>query len=156
MDSTKVQAIHEWKVPRSARAVRGFLGLAGYYRKFIHNYSSIAAPLTALLKKEGFAWGAEAASTFLALKEGVTSASMLVMPAFDKPFVVECDTSSHGFGVVLIQEGHPIAFSAVRWHLDIKPWQPTSVSSLVWSRLCATGGHTSRGAVSQSRRITTA
>jgi hypothetical protein len=109
MDSAKVQAIHEWKVPRSAREVRGFHGLAGYYRKFIHNYDSIAAPLTTLLK-EGFAWGPEAASAFLALKEAVTSALVLAMPAFDKPFVVECDASSHGFGAVLIQEGHPIAF----------------------------------------------
>ena len=54
MDPAKVQAILDWPVPRSARAVRGFLGLAGYYRKFVHNYGTVAAPLTALLKKEGF------------------------------------------------------------------------------------------------------
>ena len=68
MDPTKVQAIHDWPVPRSARAVRGFLGLAGYYRKFVHNYVSVAAPLTALLKKDGFSWGNEAAAAFTALK----------------------------------------------------------------------------------------
>jgi hypothetical protein len=110
MDSSKVQAIHDWLVPRSTRAVRGFLGLAGYYRKFIHSYSSIVALLTALLKKEGFTWGPEATSAFLALKEAVTSAPVLAMPDFTKPFVVECDASSHGFGAVLIQEGHPITF----------------------------------------------
>jgi hypothetical protein len=101
MDSAKVQAIHNWPVPHLARAVRGFLGLAGYYCKFIHNYGSIALPLTALLK-EGFAWGPEAAAAFLTLKEAVTSAPV--------PFVVECDASSHGFGAVLLQDGHPIAF----------------------------------------------
>jgi hypothetical protein len=54
MDPTKVQAIHDWPTPWSACAVRGFLGLAGYYRKFIHNYGTVTAPLTALLKKDSF------------------------------------------------------------------------------------------------------
>jgi hypothetical protein len=54
MDPAKVQAILDWPAPRSARAVRGFLGLAGYYRKFINNYETVAAPLTALLKKDDF------------------------------------------------------------------------------------------------------
>ncbi|WVZ87490.1 hypothetical protein U9M48_034121 [Paspalum notatum var. saurae] len=131
MDSAKVQAIHDWPELRSARAVRGFLGLAGYYRKFIHNYGSIAAPFAALLKKEGFAWGPEAASAFLALKKAVTSAPVLAMPNFDKPFIVECDASSQ----VAVAPRHR------------GPRQPTSVSSLAWSGRCATGGHT-RGAVS--------
>ena len=109
MDPAKVQAIHDWPQPRSARAVRGFLGLAGYYRKFVHNYGTIAAPLTALLK-EGFAWTTEAAVAFSALKGAVTSAPVLTLLDFSKPFVVECDASTYGFGAVLIQEAHPIAF----------------------------------------------
>jgi hypothetical protein len=110
MDPTKVQAVRDWQQPRSARAVRSFLGLAGYYRKFVHNYGTIAAPLTALLKKDGFAWSPDAAAAFNALKEAVTSAPALAMPDFTKMFVVECDASSHGFGAVLIQDSHPVAF----------------------------------------------
>jgi len=110
MDPTKVQAIVDWPAPRSARAIRGFLGLAGYYRKFVHNYGTVAAPLTALLKKEGFSWNHDAAAAFAALKAAITTAPVLAMPDFTKPFTVECDASSHGFGAVLIQDGHPIAF----------------------------------------------
>jgi len=110
MDPAKVQAVRDWPTPRSARAVRGFLGLAGYYRKFVHNYGTIAAPLTALLKKEGFLWSSEASAAFDALKEAVTTAPVLSMPDFSKPFIVECDASSHGFGAVMVQDSHPVAF----------------------------------------------
>ena len=110
MDPAKVEAVRDWPQPRSARAVRGFLGLAGYYRKFVHDYGVIAAPLTALLKKEGFSWTEEATTAFTALKTAVTSAPVLALPDFTKPFIVECDASSHGFGAVLIQDSHPIAF----------------------------------------------
>jgi len=110
MDPAKVQAILDWPTPRSARAVRGFLGLAGYYRKFVHNYGTVAAPLTALLKKDGFSWDDATAAAFTALKAAVTTAPVLAMPDFAKVFVVECDASSHGFGAVLVQDGHPVAF----------------------------------------------
>jgi hypothetical protein len=109
-DPVKVQAIHDWPTPRSACAVRGFLGLAGYYRKFVHNYGTVAAPLTALLKKDSFTWDDAAATAFPALKAAVTSAPVLAMPDFAKLFVVECDASTIGFGAVLVQEGHPVAY----------------------------------------------
>jgi hypothetical protein len=110
MDPAKVQAVRDWPRPRTARAVRGFLGLAGYYRKFVQNYDVIAAPLTTLLKKEGFSWSEVAEVAFVALNDAVTSAPVLAMPDFAKVFTVECDTSTYGFGAVLVQEGHPIAF----------------------------------------------
>ena len=84
--------------------------MAGYYRKFVHDYGTIAAPLTALLKKEGFRWTPDTTAAFQALKAAVTSALVLSLADLDKPFVVECDASTHGFRAVLIQEKHPIAY----------------------------------------------
>jgi hypothetical protein len=111
MDPAKVAAIYDWPPPRSVRAVRGFLGLAAYYRRFVNNYGTMAAPLTTLLKKDGFVWDDATKVAFTALKAAISSAPVLAMPDFAKLFVVECDASSSGFGAVLVQEGHPVAFS---------------------------------------------
>jgi transposase InsO family protein len=109
MDPAKLQAIHDWPALRSARAMRGFLGLTRYYRKFVQDYGKIVAPLTSLLK-EAFSWNDEAQTAFQALKAAVTSAPVLALPDFTKGFIVECDASMHGFGAVLLQEHHPIAY----------------------------------------------
>lgn len=69
VDQSKIEAITKWPLPRTVRAVRGFLGLSGYYRKFIQGYGVIAAPLTKLLRKIGFSWNEEAEEAFLALKK---------------------------------------------------------------------------------------
>jgi hypothetical protein len=110
MDSDKVAAVASWPTPRSPRGVRGFLGLAGYYRKFIRDFGSIAAPLTRLLRKEAFAWTPEAAEAFDALKRALSSAPVLQMPDFTREFVVDCDASGAGFGAVLHQGSGPLAF----------------------------------------------
>ena len=110
VDKQKVDAILSWPVPSSARAVRGFLGLAGYYRRFIRDYGSIAAPLTALLKKEGFRWNQDAERAFRALQRALTKATVLQLPDFDRDFVVECDASGSGFGAILHQGDGPLAF----------------------------------------------
>ncbi|GJU81686.1 ribonuclease H-like domain-containing protein [Tanacetum coccineum] len=81
--------------------VRGFLGLAGYYRRFIKYYASIAAPLSCLLQKDGFKWGTVEAAAFDALKHQLSHAPILGLPNFDDTFVVEADTSSKGIGNTL-------------------------------------------------------
>jgi hypothetical protein len=110
MDSDKVAAVASWPLPRSPRGVRGFLGLAGYYRKFIRDFGSITAPLTRLLRKEAFVWTVEADEAFAALKRALSSAPVLQMPDFARQFVVDCDASGTGFGAVLHQGGGPLAF----------------------------------------------
>jgi hypothetical protein len=110
MDSTKVEVVSSWPVPTSARALRGFLGLAGYYRRFIKDFGAIAAPLTQLLKRNAFLWSDEATAAFEALKKALTEAPVLHLPDFNQEFVVDCDASGSGFGAVLHQRGGPIAY----------------------------------------------
>jgi hypothetical protein len=110
MDPAKVTAVETWSCPRTLRALRGFLGLTGYYRKFLVGYGAVAGPLTALLKREAFHWLEEANDAFQQLKQALMIALLLQMPDFSKRFVVDCDASGAGFGVVLHQGDGAIAF----------------------------------------------
>ena len=110
MERDKVQAVLEWQQPHNIRQLRGFLGLTGYYRRFIRNYASLAAPLTDLLKKDTFCWNDKAAEAFHGLKRAITSQPVLVLPNFDMPFEIETDASGVGIGAVLSQQKHPIAY----------------------------------------------
>jgi hypothetical protein len=107
MDKQKGQAVLEWPMPRS---VRVFLGLTGYYRRFIRDYDVIADPLTRLLRKEGFKWSPEAESAFRALQLALTRAPVLQLLAFDCAFIIECDASESSFDAVLHQGEGPVAF----------------------------------------------
>ena len=82
VDPTKIQAVIEWPIPTTTRGVRGFLGLVGYYRKFIHHFGSIAAPLTRLLTKEGFQWNEATEMAFKKLKEALSNPPILHLPDF--------------------------------------------------------------------------
>ncbi|KAL0419018.1 UNVERIFIED_CONTAM: Retrovirus-related Pol polyprotein from transposon [Sesamum radiatum] len=109
-DSSKLRAIADWPAPSSFTVLRGFLGITGYYRRFVWNYASIAAPLTNLLKQSSFSWPPVAAAAFLALRAALLVIPTLRLPDFSLPFEVTTDASQMAIGAVLSQGRHPIAF----------------------------------------------
>jgi hypothetical protein len=110
-DPKKIQAVRDWPTPTDVKQLRGFLGLSGYYRKFIKHYGVLSKPLSDLLKKGAlFTWTPQLQRCFDTLKQALVTAPVLALPNFSKVFILETDASDKGIGVELMQGGHPIAY----------------------------------------------
>ena len=110
-DPAKVQAVLSWPIPVNVKQLKGFLGLTGYYRKFIKHYGMMARPLIDFLKKGcQFQWTPQTDKAFQMLKQSLVQAPVLAVPNFDLPFVLETDASDYGIGAVLMQSDHPVAY----------------------------------------------
>ncbi|WVZ70923.1 hypothetical protein U9M48_019552 [Paspalum notatum var. saurae] len=113
VDPSKVKDVLNWKQPETVTEIRSFLGLAGYYRRFIKDFSKTAKPMTSLTKKNAkYLWSSNCEEAFQTLKKPLTSAPVLAQPDVTKPFDVYCDASGNGLGCVLMQEGRVIAYAS--------------------------------------------
>nr|GEV08418.1 hypothetical protein [Tanacetum cinerariifolium] len=97
-DPNKIKAMQSWSVPSNIKQLSGFLGLTGYYRRFVQNYASIIQPLTVLLNKNAFAWNKKAHQAFKQLKQAMSQASVLALPIFQKEFIIETNAPGYGVG----------------------------------------------------------
>jgi hypothetical protein len=112
IDPNKVQDMLNWKPPTNVSEIRSFLGLAGYYRRFIEGFSKLAKPMTALLENAKFVWSVKCQANFEELKKRLTTAPVLTLPDLSKSFSIYCDASRLGLGCVLMQEGRVVAYAS--------------------------------------------
>ncbi|KAL5555181.1 hypothetical protein UlMin_037417 [Ulmus minor] len=113
VDPAKIEAVSKWPTPTNVTEIRSFLGLAGYYRRFVEGFSSLAAPLTALTKKgKKYEWTEKCEESFQELKRRLTSAPILTIPNGEEGFVIYSDASKIGLGAVIMQNGKVIAYAS--------------------------------------------
>ncbi|GKF05310.1 putative reverse transcriptase domain-containing protein [Tanacetum coccineum] len=113
VDPTKIESIKYWASPKSPTEIRQFLGLAGYYQRFIKGFSKIAKPMTKLTqKKVTFVWGDKQEATFQLLKQKLCSAPIIALPEGSEDFIVYCDASIKGLGDVLMKREKVIAYAS--------------------------------------------
>ncbi|XP_074288176.1 putative mitochondrial protein AtMg00860 [Silene latifolia] len=113
MDPTKIEAVSKWVAPKNVAEIRSFLGLAGYYRRFVKDFSKIARLLTSLMRKENrFKWDRICETALFILKERLTMAPVLSLPKGSENFEVYTDASNNGLGCVLMQNVRVIAYAS--------------------------------------------
>ena len=113
MDPRKIEVIIGWKPPRNVKKVRSFLGLAGYYKRFVKWFSMTAAPMRRLLQKNvKFEWSEKCQVSFDKLKAFLTQAPVLTQPTYGKKYVIFSDSSLNGLGCVLMQEGKVVTYAS--------------------------------------------
>ncbi|XP_048607727.1 uncharacterized protein LOC111211085 isoform X2 [Brassica napus] len=136
VDQEKISAISEWPTPKNVTEIRSFLGLAGYYRKYVNNFASIAKPMTRLTGKDTeFDWTEECSGSFTELKRQLTHAPVLVLPRPGIPYDVYTDASGTGLGCVLMQEGQVIAYASrqLRPHEANYPTHDLELAAVVFA-----------------------
>jgi hypothetical protein len=134
VDPSKVKDVLNWMPPTNASEIRSFLGLAGYYRWFIKDFSKIAKPMTRLLKKnKDFDWTEECQVSFDELKKRLTSAPVLILPDITKKFDIYYDASRQGLGCVLMQDGQVVSFAShqLRKHEENYPTHDLELAAVV-------------------------
>jgi hypothetical protein len=134
VDPSKVQEVMDWKPPTSVHQIRSFLGLAGYYRRFIPDFSRIAKPMIELLKRGvKFSWDQKCDDTFHTLRDHLTTAPVLAQPDVSKPFDIYCDASGIGLGCVLMQDHRVIAYAsrALRVHEQNYPTHDLELAAVI-------------------------
>ena len=136
MDSSKIDVVLSWNRPTNATEVRSFLGLAGYYRRFVEGFSKIAGPLTNLTRKEvKYKWTDKHERAFQELKESLTLAPVLAIPKSGESFTIYSDASHQGLGCVLMQCGNVIAYGSrqLKVHEKNYPTHDLELAAIVFA-----------------------
>jgi hypothetical protein len=134
VDPSKVKKVLNWMPPATVSEIRSFLGLVGYYRRFIKDFSKIAKPMMKLLEKnKTFEWTKKCQASFEELKKRLTSSPVLVLPDLTKKFDIYCDASRQGLGCVLMQEGQVVCYASrqLRKHEENYPTHDLELAAVV-------------------------
>ncbi|KAL5547177.1 hypothetical protein UlMin_006864 [Ulmus minor] len=136
VDPSKIEAVLRWERPKNVSEIRSFLGLAGYYRRFVENFSRIAMPLTRLTKKEvKYTWDDQCEEAFQELKKRLTSAPILTISNSEEPYTVYTDASRTGLGCVLMQHGKVVAYASrqLKTHEQNYPTHDLELAAVIFA-----------------------